>query len=81
MLVTHLDKTRGEDGRASLDAQIRGSNALAGAYDVHIALRRYSHKIPTITITILSRDAALQTGTVDWDYEGGKASIHVEEVM
>ncbi len=69
MLLCHLDKQRGEDRHGELDMQVRGSSAMVGAYDAHIAMRKYHNAAKHINMTVRSRDTEEITGEVTWQFE------------
>jgi RecA-family ATPase len=48
MLLCHLNKTTGTNEAIDIDSQLRGSSALAGCYDVHIAIRGSKEKLRAI---------------------------------
>lgn len=57
IVLAHLDKTKGENSRADIDTQVRGSSLIVNAYDSHIALRRYRASDEFIQCTVRHRDA------------------------
>lgn len=64
--LCHLDKTRGEDRKADIDTQVRGTGVFTDMYDQHIALRRYKASDPHIELTCRFRSAEERKYHVNW---------------
>ncbi len=68
-ILAHLDKDRGENPRADIDTQIRGSSIIVNAYDCHIALRRYKMTQAHIDCVIRSRDDEERRYSAVWNID------------
>lgn len=65
--IVHLDKNKGASRHADLDSQIRGSGAIAGSYDWHVALRRYSNRDQHIDLYAFGRGGSQKDYKVMWE--------------
>lgn len=72
MFLAHTDKARGEDPKADIDSQVRGSGLTTDAYDQHLALRRYNADDPITALTIRGRDQEERKYSVKWSFESVK---------
>jgi RecA-family ATPase len=82
-ILAHLDKARGENPRADIDTQVRGSSIVVNAYDMHLALRRYKMAAAHIDLIARARDAAEARFSVTWDVseETNTARFNMLEVL
>ena len=80
VLVTHHLNKGGEDGMRDIDADIRGSSALAGAYDAHLALR-VSEGERWIKMHTRYKDDENRSWNVAWhiDKEKADATLQMHE--
>ena len=69
LLLVHLNRTRGEDKDCSLSGQIRGSNALPGVMDYHIALRKYKNDDKPPRCCFESRSIVQEAGDMMWNFD------------
>jgi RecA-family ATPase len=73
LCLAHLDKSRGDNVDADMDSQLRGSSLMAGAYDTHIALRKYDDNEETpIKVKVRHRGSAQYKSELLWDIETTK---------
>lgn len=82
-VLAHLDKQRGENPRADIDTQVRGSSIIVNAYDMHLALRRYKMSAAHIDCIARARDAAEARYSITWDIseETNSARFNMLEVL
>ena len=75
MLVAHLDKSRGENARADIDTQVRGTGMLTDDYDLHLACRRYDMKEEIVKLTTRSKGGADCFYDLKWGFlnDSGKS--------
>lgn len=69
LLITHLNKARGEDPEAPLSAQIRGSNVLPGVMDFHIAVRKYKDDDSPPLVFFETRGIHQEPGKLLWAFD------------
>ncbi len=84
VMYIHHTRKPGEDGYGDIDEDIRGSTALPGFYDVHLAFRPVADGIE---LTTRFRDGAGKRYLVWWDindeggnYAKGHAHMHMEYI-
>lgn len=79
IMLAHLDKARGENPKADIDTQVRGSSLIVNMYDVHIAARRYKASQAYIDTIVRARDHGEKRFSITWDVpedkDYAKASI------
>jgi hypothetical protein len=68
LMLCHLNKSHGMNPDAPIDQQVRGGSALTGAYDYHIAARKYTDHGPR-TIQFGGRENTLGDGEIFWDFD------------
>lgn len=66
LFIHHLRK-EGRDGSVDIDDEIRGSSAMAGFYDTHLAIRKRRKNQPYLELTVRSSDAEEAYYHVQWD--------------
>lgn len=88
IMLAHLDKARGENPRADIDNQVRGSSVVVNAYDSHLALRRYKMTAAHIDLIARHRGASEHFYSASWDVADptdqapqGKAKLSLLEVI
>lgn len=82
MLIHHTKKINPEFGHLDIDQSLRGSSALAGAYDLHINMRKQDINAKHIDCTMRSKDAEEQNFSLQWrfDKEANAADLLMERV-
>jgi hypothetical protein len=68
MALYHLDKIRGEDPKADIDTQIRGSGVSTDQYDTHVALRKYDRHAPITDCSLLFKDFEPKRFNIRWRF-------------
>jgi hypothetical protein len=68
--IHHTRKPPMNAATQDVDDEIRGSSALAGFYDVHLALRRRREEQAHIDLTVRSNEAEEKYFTVQWHIDG-----------
>ena len=77
VLVTHHLNKGGEDNARDIDADIRGSTALAGAYDAHLALR-VAEGERWIKMHTRYKDDENRSWNVVWNIDKDKADAQLQ---
>jgi hypothetical protein len=81
MFLHHIRKQQGSERteHPDIDQDFRGSSALAGFYDQHIAIRRYNPEIPELDVTIRSNEHAESHFLATWEIakEAGTATYRI----
>lgn len=75
LLLCHLNDSKGENEKADIDTQIRGSTIVANAYDSHIALRKYDGTLGPIKVKVRHRGAEGFEGSITWHVENDEEGI------
>lgn len=70
MFIHHTRKPSMNQANVDVDDEIRGSSALAGFYDIHLALRRRREEQAHIDLTVRSNEAEEKYYTVQWHIDG-----------
>ena len=70
LYLAHLDKVRGENPKADIDTQVRGSSVTVNAYDNHIANRRYHMRDAHIDVIVRPRGGEERFYSMAWDFPG-----------
>jgi archaellum biogenesis ATPase FlaH len=83
LCLAHLDKSRGDNVDADMDSQLRGSSLISGAYDTHIALRKYDDdEAMPIKVKVRHRGSGHYKGELQWTIdvtqEGNPQRAHFE---
>lgn len=89
VLVHHLKKgghslTNGKNGFPDPDKDIRGSSAMAGAYETHWAVRTYPGSNPKErqqTILVGGKEAEWKVYSYDWDFQNLPAVVNQERIL
>lgn len=70
LVIHHLRKndTASANGEPDPDQDLRGSSALAGAYDSHMALRQYGHGRKALDLVVQHKIAGSSAYRVKWDF-------------
>jgi RecA-family ATPase len=73
-LLCHLNK--GNNEAADIDAQLRGSSALAGCYDAHLAIRGTKQKLK---LTVRAKEAEEMEFGLTWQNTHTPRLLHEKE--
>lgn len=76
MFLHHIRKTS-KDASEDVDEEVRGSSAIPGYYDVHLAFRRRSDSQKHLDLTVVSRDADEKRYIVSWLIEQATQSAQL----
>lgn len=81
MYLHHVGKPPGEkSGPRDIDDETRGSSALAGGYDIHLAFRKRFDSQKHLDLTVRGNQLAEKYYEVQWFIENDKASFRMGEV-
>ncbi len=67
LLVLHLNKLGMKDRASDIDVALRGHSGLSGAYDSHVAVRRYSSRDEWASVEIRNKLAETVDLAVKWE--------------
>jgi hypothetical protein len=80
LYVHHVGKPNKErNGPVDIDEETRGSSALAGAYDIHIALRKRFESQKHLDMTVRGNQLAEKYYSVKWFIENERAYFEMDE--
>jgi hypothetical protein len=82
MYLHHLKKPGDPELEIDIDDEVRGSSALQGFYDTHLALRKASSRSNSINLTARQKDDEERRFVIRWDIlkDENKANLTMDEL-